>query len=357
MSVVVVTGSTGLVGSECVKFFSSAGLSVVGIDNDMRTYFFGEEASNKRNLVDLIKSCPSYVHHHVDIRDNDTISAIFKEYSNRIVLVIHAAGQPSHDWASREPATDFTINANGTLNLLEATRLHAKEAVFIFTSTNKVYGDRPNQLPIVELEKRWEVCPSHPYESHGIDETMSIDMSTHSLFGASKVAGDILTQEYGRYFNMKTGVFRGGCLTGPTHNGTELHGFLAYLTSCAVNNKPYTIYGYKGKQVRDNIHSKDLVTAFWHFFQNPRAGEVYNIGGSRCSNISVLEAIQVIGQLTKTELQYTITDKVRTGDHIWYVSDVRKFQRHYPKWKLTYTIEDMIKEMVDVYTARYKVRA
>lgn len=284
----------------------------------------------------------------MDIRDFESINKLFKQAKNNLSLVIHTAAQPSHDWAAREPLTDFSVNATGTLNLLEATRLHTPHAVFIFTSTNKVYGDLPNKLPLVELETRWEVEHSHRFFQYGIDESMSIDQSKHSVFGASKVAGDIMVQEYGRYFGMRTGIFRGGCLTGPAHSGAELHGFLAYLVKCSVQGRKYTVYGYKGKQVRDNIHSSDLVNAFWHFYQNPRIGEVYNIGGSRQNNCSVLEATQIVRDFTGKEFECEITNSARIGDHIWWISDVRKFQNHYPKWNFKYGIRDIIKEIIDV---------
>lgn len=347
MSIVVVTGSAGLIGSEAVKRFHAEGYDVVGIDNDMRAYFFGQEASTSWNRERLIRDLPRYQHHSFDIRDFAQIESLFSRYKNEIALVIHAAAQPSHDWAMREPFTDFTINANGTLNMLEAVHRYSPEAVFIFTSTNKVYGDTPNTLPLVEQEERWEVIPHHPFAEHGIDESMTIDKSKHSLFGASKVAADVLVQEYGRYFGMKTGLFRGGCLTGPAHSGAELHGFLAYLVLRAVRNQPYSIYGYKGKQVRDNIHSRDLIEAFWHFFQQPRSGEVYNMGGSRHSNISMLEAIRRIEEISGHRLNYTLTDQARSGDHMWYVSDVRKFQNHYPGWQYHYSIDDILHELID----------
>jgi CDP-paratose 2-epimerase len=347
MAIVVVTGSAGLIGSETVKWFHHAGYDVIGIDNDMRAYFFGQAASTAWNRERLIKELPRYQHYGFDIRDFAQIENLFSKYQQEIVLVVHAAAQPSHDWAAREPFTDFTINANGTLNMLEATRRYCPEAVFIFTSTNKVYGDTPNTLPMVELDERWEVDPAHPFAAHGIDETMTIDKSKHSLFGVSKVAADILVQEYGRYFGLKTGLFRGGCLTGPAHSGAELHGFLAYLVLRAVRGQPYTIYGYKGKQVRDNIHSKDLIEAFWQFFCNPRPGEVYNMGGSRHSNISMLEAIRRIEEIGGHRLHYTLTAQVRSGDHIWYVSDVRKFQAHYPQWRYHYDIDTILRELIE----------
>jgi CDP-paratose 2-epimerase len=345
MAVILITGSTGLIGSEASLFFLNKGFDVIGIDNDMRAYFFGAAASTLKNLNKL-STFNNYKHHKTDIRNFEEVSGIFRQYRNEIKLVVHTAAQPSHDWAAREPFTDFGVNANGTLNLLEATRQYCAEAVFIFTSTNKVYGDLPNYLPLLETDMRWEVDKSHPYAIHGIDETMSIDQSKHSIFGASKVAADILVQEYGRYFGMKTGIFRGGCLTGPAHSGAELHGFLSYLVLCAANNKPYTIFGYKGKQVRDNIHSKDLVNAFWHFFQSPRVAEVYNIGGSRHSNISILEAISKIEEFGGGKLTYSISDNARSGDHIWYISDVSKFKQHYPLWEYEYDIDTILKEMI-----------
>lgn len=352
MSVAVITGSSGLIGSETTKFLHEKGMEVVGIDNNMRAYFFGEDGSTDWNADRLKATLKNYTHLPVDIRDREAIEKIFAERGRSISLVVHTAAQPSHDWAAKEPATDFTINANGTLVLLEATRQHCPDATFIFTSTNKVYGDTPNNLPLVELETRWEVESSHPFYEHGIDETMSIDQSKHSLFGVSKVAADVLTQEYGRYFGMKTGTFRGGCLTGPAHSGAELHGFLAYLVKCVLTGKPYTIFGYKGKQVRDNIHSFDLVNAFWHFAQNPRPGAVYNIGGSRHSNCSMLEAIRYTEELSGRRLNYTLSDDARSGDHIWWISDVRKFQQDYPEWQYKYDQKRIIEEIVDATRER-----
>ncbi len=327
---------------------------MVGIDNDMRAYFFGQGASTKEKRLELEELNTAYEHVDCDIRDYSKIEAIFREFSQDIQVVIHTAAQPSHDWAAREPFTDFSINANGTLNLLEATRQHASAAVFIFTSTNKVYGDLPNALPLVECEERWEVSPEHCFAKFGIDESMSIDGSTHSLFGASKVAADVLVQEYGRYFGLKTAVFRGGCLTGPAHSGAELHGFLAYLIKCAVSGTPYRIFGYQGKQVRDNIHSRDLISAFNHFIANPRSAEVYNMGGSRHSNVSMLEAIRLIEEIGGFKLNYTIEEQNRTGDHIWYISDVRKFQSHYPGWAYQYDIKRILKEMLECETQKLK---
>lgn len=355
MPIAVVTGSAGLVGSETVKFLHDKGLDIVGIDNDMRAYFFGADASTRWNTERLAQDLPRFTPLTQDIRDEAGINAIFKDHGKDIALVVHTAAQPSHDWAAREPLTDFTVNANGTLILLEATRQFASDACFIFTSTNKVYGDSPNYLPLIETETRWEVDPSHPFAEHGIDETMTIDQSKHSIFGASKVAADVLVQEYGRYFGMKTGVFRGGCLTGPAHSGAELHGFLAYLVKCVVTGKPYTIFGYKGKQVRDNIHSFDLVNAFWQFFQNPTPGGVYNMGGSRFSNCSMLEAIQITQEIAGRQLTYTVSDDARSGDHIWYVSDVRRFQQDYPDWKYTYGLRRTLEEMVAATQERAKL--
>ena len=347
MSVVIVTGSAGLVGSETSRFFHGQGFDVVGIDNDMRAYFFGKQAGTGKVRAKLEKDLPRYRHEDLDVRNLEGIDSVFKRYGRDIALVVHAAGQPSHDWAAKEPLTDFAVNANGTMNVLEACRKYCPDAVFIFTSTNKVYGDLPNFLPLIELEARWEVDKSHPMAEHGVDESMSIDQSKHSIFGVGKVAADVMVQEYARYFGLKTGVFRGGCLTGPAQAGAELHGFLAYLVLCALHRKPYTIYGYKGKQVRDNIHSRDLVSAFWHFFKEPRAGAVYNIGGSRFANVSMLEAIRLIEQLGGGKLSYSLSDQARSGDHIWYVSDVRRFQTDYPAWQYSYTIERTLKEMIE----------
>jgi len=345
---IIITGAGGLIGSEACRFFHQQGFHIIGIDNDMRAYFFGKEASTKWNQKKLENELINYTHFNTDIRDFSNLESIFSDYSSDIVGVIHTAAQPSHDWAAKEPITDFTINANGTLNLLELTKKFCPGAVFIFTSTNKVYGDTPNYLPLIEQAKRYEVDPAHQFAKEGIDETMSIDACKHSLFGASKVAADILVQEYGKYFGMNTAAFRGGCLTGPAHSGAELHGFLAYLIKCAVNNRPYTIFGYKGKQVRDNIHSKDLIKAFWEFFKNPRQGEVYNIGGSRFANISMLEAIDMIEELSGYKLNYTVSENNRIGDHMWYVSDVSKFKKHYPDWSFEYDIRTTMKEMIEV---------
>lgn len=348
MNVALITGSAGLIGGESVAFFSDKFDLIVGIDNDMRAYFFGPEASTAWNRDRLLERYPNYRHYSADIRDLEALERIFQEYGTDIRLIVHTAAQPSHDWAAREPFTDFSVNANGTLNLLELTRRHCPQAVFIFTSTNKVYGDNPNLLPLVELDTRWEVAADHPYYEHGIDEYMSLDHTTHSLFGASKVAADVLVQEYGRYFNMKTASFRGGCLTGAGHSGAQLHGFLSYLMKCVVTGREYTIFGYKGKQVRDNIDSYDLVNMFWHYYQNPRPGEVYNAGGSRFSNCSMLEAIQMCEEIAGKKLNYQYSPINRVGDHIWYISDVRKFQQHYPEWAYQYDLKSIL---VRIYNA------
>lgn len=337
---VLVTGSGGLIGSQAVEFFVDKGFKVVGVDNNMRQYFFGKEGSTLWNSQRLMEEYQKdYTHIVADIRDEKAIEKIFKEH--KFDLVIHAAAQPSHDWAAKEPMTDFSINATGTLVMLENLRQYCPEAGFIFTSTNKVYGDRPNSLPLKELSTRYELPTTHQFYQ-GIDESMSIDACLHSVFGASKVAADVMVQEYGRYFKLNTGVFRGGCLTGPKHSGAVLHGFLAYLVKAIKQGITYQIYGYKGKQVRDNIHAYDLVNAFYHFYLKPRPGEVYNIGGGRFANVSILEAIakieNVLGQKAKVEY----VDQPRSGDHMWYISDVSKFKRHYPQWDFTYNIDQTI---------------
>jgi CDP-paratose 2-epimerase len=352
MSIAVITGSSGLIGSESAKFLHEKGLEILGIDNDMRRYFFGDDASTEWNTTRLKQTLKHFTHKSIDVRDQEAIFQIFSELGKDISLVVHTAAQPSHDWAAKEPFTDFSVNANGTVVMLEATRRYCPEATFIFTSTNKVYGDTPNGLPLIEEETRWEIERHHPYFNYGIDEMMTIDQSKHSLFGVSKVAADISTQEYGHYFGLKTGTFRGGCLTGPAHSGAELHGFLAYLIKCAMTGTRYTIHGYKGKQVRDNIHSFDLVNAFWHFFQNPRAGAVYNMGGSRYSNCSVLEAIAYTEELCGRKLLYTLSENARAGDHIWWISDVRKFQQDYPGWSYRYDLKTILKEIIEATQER-----
>jgi CDP-paratose 2-epimerase len=346
MAVVLVTGSAGLIGSETVSFFADKGFNIVGIDNNMRKYFFGNDGSVLWNLKRLKAKHKNYRHYSIDIRNESKINSIFRKYGKDIALVVHSAAQPSHDWAAREPMTDFGVNAQGTLVILEAFRKYASSAAFIFTSTNKVYGDKPNSLPLVELDKRYELIPGHQYYN-GIDESMSIDSCLHSVFGASKVAADVMVQEYGRYFGLKTGIFRGGCLTGPAHSGAELHGFLAYFVKCAITGRKYKIYGYKGKQVRDNIHSYDLVNAFFHFFKSPRHGEVYNIGGGRFANISILEAVGLCQKITGKQLSCEYVDQNRIGDHIWWISDVSKFKSHYPAWDYKFGIEDTIRQIYE----------
>jgi CDP-paratose 2-epimerase len=349
MKTALITGSAGLIGSEAARFFADKDYFIVGIDNDMRAYYFGDEASTSWNNDRLKEALgENYIHYSADVRDRAAIEKIFTTHAPDIV--IHTAAQPSHDWAAKEPHTDFSVNANGTLTMLEATRQFAPEATFILTSTNKVYGDRPNLLPLVEKETRWEVDESHPFFK-GIDESMSIDQTLHSIFGASKVAADVMTQEYGRYFGMHTGVFRGGCLTGPAHSGAKLHGFLAYLVRCVATGTPYTINGYKGKQVRDNIHAHDLVNMFWHFHQAPRPGEVYNAGGGRQANISMLEAIAKLEKILDTKADVTYAEEPRIGDHIWYVSDLSKFKSHYHEWDITYDIDATLQDLCSRWIA------
>ena len=340
-------------GSETARFYCAQGFRVIGVDNNLREYFFGPEASTKWAVAEIQAAFPeAFTAISADIRDFTAVRRAF-ETAGEIDLVVHTAAQPSHDWAAREPFTDFGVNATGTLNLLEATRQFAPRATFIFTSTNKVYGDTPNRLPLQEQATRWE-CVAGPYADKGIDETMSIDQTTHSLFGASKVAADVLVQEYGRYFGLRTGVFRGGCLTGPRHSGAELHGFLAYLMKCAATGREYLIYGYKGKQVRDNIHSADLVESFDHFHRAPRAGEVYNMGGSRFSHSSMKEAVALCEELVGRKMKTTYVETNRIGDHVWWVSDVSKFQAHYPAWKPTKNVRDILAEILEYNLPRWK---
>lgn len=356
MSVVLVTGSCGLIGSESAAHYASRGFDVVGIDNDMRRTFFGDNASTAWARGELERSHPRYLHVDIDIRDRTAVEALFTEYGSSIALIVHAAAQPSHDWAARDPHTDFGINAGGTLTLLEAARQHCPDAVFVFLSTNKVYGDTPNRLPLIELETRWELPPEHA-SFRGIDESMSIDGSTHSLFGVSKAAADLMVQEYGRYFGMRTTCFRGGCLTGPNHSGTMLHGFLAYLMKCVATSTPYTVFGYKGKQVRDNIHSVDLIAAIDAVFDAPRIGEVYNMGGGRHSNCSMLEAIALCEETAGRRLAWTYEDQNRIGDHIWYISDLSKFQSHYPGWQPRFGLQALLTDIYDRNAARWQATA
>ena len=347
MSLAIITGASGLVGAEAARRFAALGLDVLGIDNDMRAYFFGPEASTypaRRRIEEELGG--AYRHRDADIRDAQAMEQIFEDHAGQISVVIHAAAQPSHDWAAREPHVDFAVNAVGTLNLLEATRRFAPEAPFLFTSTNKVYGDSPNRLPLEERETRWELPEDHEFH-RGVPEHFPIDQSLHSLFGASKLAADVLVQEYGRYFGMNTACFRGGCLTGPGHAGAELHGFLAYLMKCTAMGRPYRVFGYKGKQVRDNIYASDLVTAFEAFFRDPRQGEVYNIGGGRQSNCSMLEAIDACQEIAGRELEWSYVEENRVGDHMWWISDLSRFKSHYPRWQLRYGIREILTEIYE----------
>lgn len=353
MAIALVTGSAGLIGSQAALHFAGLGLDVVGVDNDMRKVFFGDDGSTAWMATELERELGDrYRHVELDIRDRDGIDRLFDELSTDIDVVIHTAAQPSHDWAAREPFTDFDVNAVGTLNLIEATRRHCPDATFIFTSTNKVYGDTPNRLPLVEQETRWEIDPAHTYAG-GIREDMSIDMTKHSLFGASKVAADVVVQEYGRYFDMKTACFRGGTLTGPNHSAAELHGFLAYVMRCTMTGTPYRVFGYLGKQVRDAIHSADLINAFEQVYRAPRVAEVYNIGGGRFSNCSVLEAISLCEEITGRALDWTYVEDNRIGDHIWWIGDNGRFEEHYPDWQLTYDVPAILTEMFEANAGRW----
>tara|TARA_B100000941_G_C28499888_1_gene553412 strand:+ start:1488 stop:2546 length:1059 start_codon:yes stop_codon:yes gene_type:complete len=344
MKYVLITGSSGLVGSECSIFFNNKNFKVLGIDNDSRSYFFGSSSSTNKMKNNLIKSLKNFEHYNVDIRNLKKLEKIFKKYKNKIKCIIHCAAQPSHDWAIKEPLTDFSINANGTLNLLYLTKKYCNKSVFIYVSTNKVYGDLPNFLPLKELKTRYEIKSLNNF-SKGVNEKMSIDKSLHSLFGISKTSGDLLTQEYGKNLKIKTGIFRLGCITGENHAGAELHGFLSYLFKATKENIKYKIFGYKGKQVRDNIHAKDLVNCFWNFYLKPKYGEVYNIGGGRKNSCSILEAIDLIEKQTEKKLRCSYVKKNRTGDHIWYITDSRKFKKHYPNWKIQYSLKKIIREM------------
>jgi CDP-paratose 2-epimerase len=353
VGVAIVTGSGGLIGAESVAHLVQGGFEVIGMENDMRASFFGPDASTAPTTEVLRARYPDEFRSlEIDIRDADAVMRVFAEQGRRIELVIHAAAQPSHDWAASDPQTDFGVNANGTLNLLEASRRHSPDASFIFCSTNKVYGDLPNSLPLEELETRLELPEDHRYH-RGIDTTMSIDRSTHSLFGVSKVAGDLLVQEYGRYFEMPTVCFRGGCLTGPNHAGTQLHGFLSYLMRCTMTGDPYTVFGYGGKQVRDNIHSADLVAAFDAYHRAPRAAAVYNIGGGRRSNCSMLEAIELCQEIAARELRFSLVEDSRIGDHRWWISDLEPFRRDYPEWDVVRDVPEILREIHDRNAERW----
>jgi CDP-paratose 2-epimerase len=347
--IALITGSSGLIGSSCVEFFSKKGFKVVGIDNDMRSYFFGKQCSTSEIEYNLKQKFQNFETFAIDIRDSLNLEKIFNKFNSDISIIIHTAAQPSHDWAAKEPITDFSINALGTINLLEMFRKYCPKASFIFTSTNKVYGDRPNFLNLTELEKRFDFFENNVPSS--IDESMSIDSCKHSIFGASKVSADIMVQEYGKYFDLNTVSFRGGCLTGQNHKGSEMHGFLSYLIKCMIKNKPYNIFGYKGKQVRDNIYSDDLVDMFWNFHLNPKKGEVYNAGGGRENSISIIEAIEKINNLANINWnKYTIMKENRIGDHKWYITNLNKFKKDYPKWKLNHSIDQVIFKMIQSET-------
>ncbi len=345
--VAIITGSSGLVGSECVRLFSREGMEVVGIDNDMRSRFFGESASTKATQASLEAEASRYCSFSVDVRCHHDVDAIFREYGDSIKVVIHAAAQPSHDWAAGDPLCDFSINATATMQLLETVRQYCPQAVFVFVSTNKVYGDTPNSLPLVEQSTRIEISEKHDYETHGIDERMSIDQSTHSLFGVSKVAADLAVQEYGRYFGLKTVCFRCGCITGAAHSGVESHGFLSYLVKCAKSGTKYTVYGHSGKQVRDNIHASDLAMAFYQFYRSPsEPGTVYNIGGGRKRSCSVIEAISAVKEVAGLVLTKRFVESARRGDHLWWITDVSKFERDYPDWDYRFTLEDILEDLL-----------
>jgi len=347
---VLVTGSSGLVGSEAVEHFDRQGYEVHGVDNNMRRIFFGDPGDTSWNLDRLLRVTQKFSHHDIDIRDRVALETLFR--SRRFDLIVHCAAQPSHDKARDIPIIDFEVNALGTVNLLEATHRHCPEAVFILLSTNKVYGDAPNELPLEELETRWEYA--RPEDYNGINENCRIDHTLHSLFGASKASADLMAQEYGRYFGMKVCIFRGGCLTGPSHSGVELHGFLSYLVKVAISGSNYYIFGYKGKQVRDNIHSHDVVSAIEQFVANPRCGEVYNLGGGRQNSISILEAISKVEQMTGKKLNWKYVEENRRGDHICYISDIAKFKSHYPQWKITFGLDDIFSQIIADHTQRQR---
>ncbi len=345
MALVLITGSCGLVGSESCAFFSEKGFEILGIDNNARKSFFGKDGDINWIKNKLKKDIKNYKHFDLDIRNYKSLEKIFKKYKKRIKLIIHSAAQPSHDWAKSNIFEDFDINAKGTINLLELTRKYCYDSPFIFMSTNKVYGDNPNKLPLIEKKTRWEIKSNHLYKN-GITEKMSIDDCVHSFFGVSKSYADLAVQEYGRNIGLKTVCFRAGCITGPNHSGARLHGFLSYLVKMALERKKYFIYGYKGKQVRDNIHSIDVVSCFWEYFKKPRKGEVYNMGGGRKSNCSIIEAFHIIEKLTNIYTKKELKKENRVGDHIWYVSSMKKFRSHYPKWKQTYNSEKIIDQLL-----------
>jgi len=346
MSIVLITGSSGLVGSESVNFFSKKGFDVIGIDNNLRKFFFGNEGSTNKIKNDLLRNHKNFKSYNIDIRSYNGLEKIYKKYKKNISLIIHCAAQPSHDYGKNFPILDFNINATGTLNLLELTKKYCPEAPFIFMSTNKIYGDNPNKLKIIEKKNRWELRENNKYFK-GIDEKFSIDNCIHSFFGVSKAYADLIVQEYGKNVGLKTVCFRGGCLTGPSHSGTKLHGFLSYLVKISLTKKRYSLIGYKGKQVRDNLHSYDLVNSFWEFFKKPTKGEVYNMGGGRYSNCSIIEALDLVENISNIEIKREMIKKPRVGDHIWYISNLSKFKKHYPNWKQKYNTKRIIEELIN----------
>jgi CDP-paratose 2-epimerase len=349
---VFITGSSGLIGSELVRYFDQRAQAVVGIDNNMRADFFGPEGDTRWNLRRLMQTTQHFQAHDVDVRDRGALERLFRDEAP-FDLIVHCAAQPSHDLAARRPFDDFDVNAAGTLNVLEIARQLSPEAVFVHMSTNKVYGDAPNELPLKELATRWDYALEKDYA--GITEQMRVDASKHSLFGCSKLAADIMVQEYGRYFGMKTCCLRCGCLTGPSHSGVELHGFLSYLVKAQLHENTYRIYGYKGKQVRDNIHSFDVATAVEAIYRNPRAGEVYNLGGGRANSCSILEAFDIVKEMSGKEMKYRYLEQNREGDHICYISNLAHFQNHYPQWSITRSLQDIFGEIIDAWRQRLPV--
>ena len=349
MSIVIVTGSSGLVGSEAVNFFCDKGFDVIGIDNNLRKFFFGRDGSTLWIKNNLIKRNKKFKNFNIDIRNFNGLEKIFKKYRKNISLIIHCAAQPSHDYGKKFPVLDFNVNATGTLNLLELTKIYCPNSPFIFTSTNKVYGDNPNKLSIIETKNRWELKKNNKYYN-GIDEKFSIDHCTHSFFGVSKTYADLIVQEYGKNIGLKTVCFRAGCITGPNHSGAKLHGFLSYLVKITLATKKYSLIGYKGKQVRDNLHSYDLVNCFWEFFKKPKSGEVYNIGGGRYSNCSILEAIDLVEKISNISISRNVVRIPRIGDHIWYISNLKKFKNHYPKWKQKYNTKKILGELIESFS-------
>ena len=351
MNIALITGSCGLVGSEASIFFARKGFKILGIDNNKRKFFFGKDGDISWVKKKLKKDLKDYEHLNLDIRNFNLIKKVFVKHKKNIKIIIHAAAQPSHDWAKNKPFIDFDINAKGTLNLLELTKLYCPKVPFIFMSTNKVYGDNPNYLPLNEKKTRWEIKNSHKFKL-GIDETMSIDNCTHSFFGASKAYADIIVQEYGKNIGLKTACFRAGCITGPNHSGAKLHGFLSYLVKASLQKKKYYLIGYKGKQVRDNIHSEDLVKCFWEFYKKPRYGEVYNTGGGRFSNCSIIEALNIVEKIGKIKVKKRLLKQNRVGDHIWYISSMKKFKKDYPNWKQKYSTTKIIKELILEFSSK-----